>query len=46
MVAVVPAAFVLGVSAAKEILAVRLHCVVGMLVGVVRPLMAKPDTWA
>jgi hypothetical protein len=46
MVAVVPVEFVLGVSAEKEMVAVRLHCVVGMLVGVVRPLMAKPDTWA
>jgi hypothetical protein len=44
MVAVVPVEFVLGVSAEKEMLADSPHIVVGMLVGVVRPLMAKPVT--
>jgi hypothetical protein len=41
-----PAVLVLWVSAENEIFAVKEQIVVFKVVGVVRPLMAKPDTWA
>ena len=42
----VPVELVLGVSAEKDMVAVIPHMLVGMDVGVVNPLMAKPVTCA